>query len=70
MLIGVGGSGKQSLTRLSSFMLEYSLMGIEIKKNYGIVEFREDIKKFMMEAGCQPNLLDRGKTFIFIDTQI
>jgi len=33
-------------------MLEYSLMGIEIKKNYGIVEFREDIKKFMMEAGC------------------
>ena len=52
MLIGVGGSGKQSLTRLSSFMLEYSLLGIEIKKNYGITEFREDIKKFMIEAGC------------------
>ena len=47
MLIGVGGSGKQSLTKLASYMYEYKLLGIEIKKNYGIMEFRADIKEFM-----------------------
>jgi len=49
-------------------MREYTLLGVEIKKNYGIREFRDDIKKFMIEAGCQPNMMDKGKTFIFIDT--
>lgn len=51
-------------------MLEYALMGIEIKKNYGIQDFREDEKKFMREAGVQENFQDKGKTFLFIDTQI
>lgn len=35
MLIGVGGSGKQSLIRLSSFMLEMQFKQIEITKNFG-----------------------------------
>jgi dynein heavy chain len=34
MLIGVGGSGKQSLTKLSSYMLEYKLRTIEIVKGF------------------------------------
>jgi len=34
MLIGVGGSGKQSLIRLSAFMYEFSFKQIEIKKDY------------------------------------
>ncbi len=52
MLIGVGGSGKQSLSRLSAYMFEYKLQGIEIKKQYSVKDFREDIKRFMREAGC------------------
>jgi hypothetical protein len=37
MLIGVGGSGKQSLLRLSSFMRQMEFRQIEIVKNYGLI---------------------------------
>mmetsp|Transcript_43965 Transcript_43965/g.42560 ORF Transcript_43965/g.42560 Transcript_43965/m.42560 type:complete len:121 (+) Transcript_43965:2187-2549(+) len=35
MLIGVGGSGKQSLIKLSSHLLEITFKQIEITKNFG-----------------------------------
>lgn len=68
MLIGVGGSGKQSLTRLSSYMLEYQIRQIEIVKGFNITSFREFIKELMREVGSSPE--GKGKTFLFTDTQI
>lgn len=68
MLIGVGGSGKQSLTKLSSYMLEYQVKNIEIVKGYNISSFREFIKELMREVGQTPE--GKGKTFLFTDTQI
>lgn len=51
MLIGVGGSGKQSLTRLSSYMLEIAYKQIEITKNFGSDQFKDFVKELMFTAG-------------------
>lgn len=44
MLIGVGGSGKQSLTKLSAYLYEMKYRMIEMKKDYKISDFRDFMK--------------------------
>ncbi|KAJ8609535.1 hypothetical protein CTAYLR_006023, partial [Chrysophaeum taylorii] len=48
MLVGVGGSGKQSTARLAAFVANMPCLSIEINRGYGLKEFREDMKKFMI----------------------
>ncbi|XP_030585284.1 LOW QUALITY PROTEIN: dynein heavy chain 1, axonemal-like [Archocentrus centrarchus] len=66
LLLGVGGSGRQSLTKLASYMSKYKCFQIELSKNYGQTEWREDIKRIMFSAGLQNQQI----TFLFVDTQI
>jgi dynein heavy chain len=66
LMLGVGGSGRQSLARLSSFMNEVSCFQIEVAKGYGMVEFKEDLKTCLKKCGVN----DKATTFLFCDTQI
>jgi dynein heavy chain len=51
MLIGVSGCGKQSLTKLASFMIEYASFQIRLSKNYKASDFRDDLKVKMLDSG-------------------
>lgn len=66
MLVGVGGSGRQSLTRLASKLGDFDIFQIEIKKVYRVVEFREDIKTLLRGCGGKGQMT----SFVFTDNSI
>ena len=48
------------------FRAEYDCFQIELSKNYGVVEWRDDLKKVMMKAGLE----NAPVVFLFSDTQV
>ena len=66
LLIGVGGSGRSSASRLAASILEYKIFNIEVTKTYRVNEFREDLKLLFRQAGVE----NKATMFLFNDTQI
>eukprot|EP00434_Breviolum_minutum_P025657 symbB.v1.2.022672.t1/scaffold1992.1/size93445/3 len=64
LLIGVGGSGKQSLTRLATFAAGYKLFEITLSRGYGDDQLREDLKALYTATIKQP------MSFLFTDAHV
>ncbi|XP_076248728.1 dynein heavy chain at 16F [Calliopsis andreniformis] len=66
LLVGVGGMGKQSLTRLASHLNGYKCYQIEVTRTYDKSSWHEDLRRFYFEPGA----IAKHTTFLFTDTQI
>lgn len=66
LLVGVGGTGKQSLTRLAAHICSYKCFQIELTRGYNYDSFHEDLKKLYEMAGVK----GEDTVFLFTDTQV
>ena len=53
LLVGVGGSGKQSLSRLSAFILLYTLKSIMISSSFGMNDLKTDLQEMYNKSGMK-----------------
>ncbi|KAA6374679.1 MAG: putative Dynein heavy chain 10, axonemal [Streblomastix strix] len=66
LLIGYGGSGKQSLTKLATFIAGYALHQITLSRGYGDEAFRQDLKKLYNLLGT----MNKEVVFLFTDQHV
>ena len=66
LLIGMGGSGKMSLTRLCAFFHKMGVFQVKLTKSYGLFEWGEDLKALIKLVGQE----DKKMVFILRDSEI
>lgn len=53
LLIGVGGSGKQSLTRLAAFISVLEVFQTQLKKGFSVTDLKADLATLYMKTGVK-----------------
>ena len=66
LLIGVGGSGKQSLSRLAAYISSMEVFQLTLSKSYGIQDLKKDLCNLYQKAG----LKNLGCVFLMSDAQV
>ncbi|CBH10362.1 dynein heavy chain, putative [Trypanosoma brucei gambiense DAL972] len=66
LLVGVGGSGKQSLTRLAAAICQMEVFEVVLSRNYNEDCFREDLKRLYTRVGVQ----QKQVVFLFMDSHV
>ena len=66
LLVGVGGSGKQTLTRLGSYVSGATFFQSTITKSFSAQNLLDDFKPLYVQAGVK----GKGTAFIFTDKEI
>jgi len=67
LLVGVGGSGKQSLSNLACFIMQISILRILVNQSYGTNELKLDLQEFYKKAAVKPGV---PHAFLMTDGQI
>jgi dynein heavy chain, axonemal len=66
LMIGLGGAGSHTLTRLSSFIQDYRCYEIEVDKDFGNNEWLEYLRDMLRDIVMK----DLGATFLLADAQL
>ncbi|XP_074916070.1 dynein axonemal heavy chain 10 [Chelonoidis abingdonii] len=66
LLVGVGGSGKQSLARLAAYTAGCEVFEIVLSRGYGENNFREDLKTLYIKLGIE----NKSMVFLFTDAHV
>ncbi|XP_062330264.1 dynein axonemal heavy chain 17-like [Osmerus eperlanus] len=66
LLVGVGGSGKQSLSRLAASISNLEVFQITLRKGYGIPDLKLDVAALYMKAGVK----NTGTVLLMTDSQV
>jgi len=66
LLVGLGGSGRHSLTRLATYMQDYQLYEIEMDRDFSQNEWYEYLKEMLKSVG----LHDKQAVFLVSDANI
>uniref|UniRef100_A0AAV2KWR9 AAA+ ATPase domain-containing protein n=1 Tax=Knipowitschia caucasica TaxID=637954 RepID=A0AAV2KWR9_KNICA len=66
LLVGVGGSGKQSLTKLAAFTAGCEVFEITLSRGYGESNLRDDLKTLYLKLGVE----NKKCVFMFSDAQV